>query len=350
MKKRTLCLLLAGVMALSVLSGCGGKTADDQPNTPDTSNTESGGDTPINIPNDSGDTPINMPDDWEDPAQPEDDLPFPRDPRWDELKPGETAVQYYDIFIKSGMTVDEVVEAVESSDVYQDQFITWEIDKGNRFAFDDYSSPDSVIKIASTYAATRNVLITTSNGQETVSEKGTREIPKCSVTIKCDGRTVISANFFGVLPGAKDETYRVGDLLVFLVRPGSRNDSILSFVGWVGDLEAVDKDSVEGLLDVFKAWNPDTEMTSERKSYNSNTNVTQYNFYSHIPFSASWNGYSLWYCPEGGEPIKGVIPVYSWFSIDAATGKLADLNPSYNINAVGDTDSYYLYWAADDAG
>ena len=49
--KKALCLLLAGVMALSLLSGCGGKTAGGQPNTPDNSPVETGGNIPDNVPN-----------------------------------------------------------------------------------------------------------------------------------------------------------------------------------------------------------------------------------------------------------------------------------------------------------
>lgn len=109
-------------MALSLLSGC----AASQPSTPDFSDAETGGNVLDNVPN-GEDTPNYMPDDWEAESEEKGDLPFPRAPRWDELQPGETAVQYYDIFIRSVMTEGEAVEAIESSDAYNEQFITWEI-------------------------------------------------------------------------------------------------------------------------------------------------------------------------------------------------------------------------------
>lgn len=235
MKKRTLCLLLAGMMALSLLSGCGGKTAGGQPNTPN--NPPAAGND--NVPN--NEAPMVPPDDWEETTQPEDEGPFPRDPRWDELQPGETAVQYYDIFIKSGMTVGEVVEAVESSDVYNDQFITWEIPRPNGYGETNFTNLDNEL----TCKAPKEVFIMMPDGNKTLTENG-YSVKTESISIKCDDKTLMYAVFPTELPGEEGTTYLVRDMPIILVRSYDGNNDVLTFMGTVGEIKAMNKDDLTG--------------------------------------------------------------------------------------------------------
>lgn len=351
MKKRTLCLLLAGVMALSLLSGCGGQPTGGQPNTPDNSTSGTGGDIPDNVPN--NEVPMVPPDDWEDPAQPEDSLPFPRDPRWDELQPGETAVQYYDIFIKSGMTLGEVVEAVESSDVYNDQFITWEIPRPTGYGEPNFTDLDNEL----TCEAPGKLTIKTSNGDETVTECGYNMRSTQSISIKCDDKTLMDAVFPTVLPGEEGTTYLVRDMPIILVKPDDKNDSVLTFMGTIGEINAMNREDLDGLLDtVFKVRDPDATVETSREThkdslFNRSYNVFRYTYRSWLPLAVSHNGYSLWFCPGGGEPAKGV-GVYSIFEIEPDADKLyAGYGSVWELDNLGTGSvGYYLYWAADDAG
>lgn len=324
MKKRTLCLLLAGVMALSLLSGCGGQSADGQPNMPDNSP-----DDPAawddNVPN--NEAPMVPPDDWEDSAQPEDGTPFLRDPRWDELQPGETAVQFYDIFIKTGMTVGEVVEAVESSKVYRERDISWGVPS-------NYQELDKEL----TVEAPVPILARTSNGEEKVAEQGysTNSAP---ISISCDGKGVMNAWFFISLPGEAGTTYRVRDLPVFLVSVGhvkeSDNfDETLTFMGSVSDIRNMGQQELADLMETaFQSRGPDIKLNLKRLAYNPNPS---------FPFS--WNGYSVWSGQDGEDPVKGFF-TYSSFMIQRSKDQMEE---SWVLD--GFVSPYYCWWAADDAG
>lgn len=347
MKKRTLCLLLAGMMTLSMLSGCGGKTAGGQPNTPN--NPPAAGND--NVPN--NEAPMVPPDDWEDPSQTDDDLPFPRDPRWDELQPGETAMQYYDIFIKSGMTLGEVVEAVESSDVYNDQFITWEIPRPSGYGERNFTDLDNEL----TCKAPQKLTIKTSNGDETVTERGYNMQKTQQISIKCDDKTLMNAVFLTELPGEEGTTYLVRDMPIILVKSYDGNNDVLTFMGTVGEIKAMNKDDLDGLLDaVFKVRDPNATVEETREThkdsfYGRSYNVFRYTYRSWLPLPVSYNGYSLWSCPSGGEPAKGIC-VYSIFEIAPDGDKLyAGYGSFWNLDTLGPgSGGYYLYWAADDAG
>lgn len=259
-----------------------------------------------------------------DPTPAEDEGPFPRDPRWDELQPGETAVQYYDIFIKSGMTVGEVVEAVENSNVYQEQFIT--LFFGNYIDIDpneenDYDShPNSLGRIETKYD---------------------------TIYIKCDDDYIMSIYFLRTLPGEEGATYHVGDLPVILVSPHYYRDSTLTFMGSVGDIKDMGRQDTEGLLDVFQARGMETEMETGRRVLGGH-NYFDYNFESRIPLSISCNGYSLWgYLSIGdAEPANSFI-AYSGFSVDADSDKMYE-HWSLDSMDKGGMLMNHFYWAADE--
>lgn len=339
MKKRTLCLLLAGTMSLSLLSGCGDRKPVDK------KTKEALDDFAAAVENRDEDAVLDalegladaMGGEDEHSAPAGDEGAFPRDPRWDEMQPGETAIQYYDIFIKSGMTLGEVVEAVESSDVYQEQLITWDYDSS------DYRSKYKDLDYEIKAKAPNSIRLKTSNGDETVTEKGL--ITSTGVmNIRGDDKVIMSVRFPESLPGEDGTIFHVRDLPVLMVETASYGvDSALTFLGPVGDIQNVGQKDVEGLLDVYQARDPNTGMETERKTIEGK-GFYDYKFYSRLPLSISCNGYSLWSCPSEGEPAKGVV-VVSDFMIDPNTDRPRSRN-GWNI----DRPSGTLYWAADNAG
>ena len=339
MKKRTLCLLLAGTMALSLLSGCGGKTADDTPEGPLNS-------FPAGAENSGGNEEFDPPNPWdgeEEPTSAENEGPFPRDPRWDELKPGESAVQYYDIFVKSGMTLGEVVEAVEGSDIYQEQFITWGPEISD-LTSRPYADLDYEVKAQ----VPESLSIKTSNGKETVTENGLTAKTGL-ISVKCGDDVIMRVTFFISLPGEDGTVYHARDLPVYHVSPWYDLDDTLTFLGWVGDIKKMSQQDVEDLLDtVFKALDPDTEMVTTRETFDKD-NVFMYTFYLRLPLPFSWNGYSLWCCPYEGEPARS-IGRYSRLGVNADTNTLYKKYwRHWAIDSMAN-NNYTLYWAADDAG
>ena len=322
-------------MALSLLSGCGGKTADDTPEGPLNS-------FPVGAENSGGNEEFDPPNPWdgeEEPTSTENEGPFPRDPRWDELKPGESAVQYYDIFVKSGMTLGEVVEAVEGSDVYQEQFITWGPEISD-LTSRPYADLDYEVKAQ----VPESLSIKTSNGKETVTENGLTAKTGL-ISVKCGDDVIMRVTFFISLPGEDGTVYQARDLPVYHVSTSYKVDDTLTFMGRLGDIKKMGQQDVEGLLDtVFKPLDPDAEMVTTRESYDKD-NVFVYTFYYRIPLTLSWNGYSLWYCPNDGEPAQS-IDRYSKLGVDAGSDTVykkiwrcwaMDSSITYN---------YTLYWAA----
>lgn len=311
MKKRTLCLLLAGTMALSLLSGCGdsktgGKTADDA-----AQHASEGVDNPMNGEDDS--------------ASGGSDGAFARDP-WDELRPGETAVQYYDIFIKSGMTVGEVVEAIESSDVYQAKSISWS---------------DKDLDEEFTVLAPEEISVYASDGYKAVAED-VQSTYGTNLTIQCDGNTIMVAYYFARLPGEEGTTYRLRDLPVFLVTPDTIKkyanfDETRTFIGSIGEIRNMGAEDFDALYaTAFKDRDPNLELDVSSSHYRI------YNSTSYLPFS--WNGYSIWTCQNDGNPVEG-FPTYSSFTIDPQKDAL---NETWILDGRAPTD--YCWWAADNAG
>lgn len=337
MKKRTLCLLLAGTMALSLLSGCGSKkTADDKEENPLNSFAAGVGNGGVNGGgNGGGDEEFDPPNPWngeeEDPTPAVDEGPFARDPRWDELQPGESAVQYYDIFIKSGMTLGEATEAVVGSDVYQEQSIKWGItDLDEEF----------------TVAAPKAIKISTPDGYETVTERGfSTDISYASVS--CDGEIIMTVYYLTTLPGEESATYYKRDLPVVLVSGPpyyTKNESILTFIGWVSDIWNMGQQDVEDLLEIYRFRGPGTEMETKQMQEQRIKYMNIW-FNSSLPLSISCNGYSFWTCPNKGEPFKGLCGVNSQFVVRIDKDKMDKGWSMDYINGV-----FSLYWAPDDAG
>lgn len=319
MKKRTLCLLLAGAMSLSLLGGCGdGKTADKKAE-------DALNDFAAAVENRDEDAVLDALEGLADAMGGETDAASARDP-WDELQPGETAVQYYDIFIKSGMTVGEVVEAIERSDVYQAKSISW----SNKDLDEEF-----------TVLTPEEIGVYASDGYKVVAEDG-QSTYGANLTIQCDGNTIMVAYYFASLPGEEGTTYRLRDLPVFLVTPDSIKkysnfDETRTFIGSIGEIRDMGIEDFDVLYaTAFRDRDPNIELDVSSSPYRI------YNSTSYLPFS--WNGYSIWTCQSDGNPVEG-FPTYSSFRLDPEKDKLDD---SWILDGRAPADK--CWWAADNAG
>lgn len=319
MKKRTLCLLLAGTISLSLLGGCGdGKTADKKAK-------EALNDLMTAIENDDDDAARDVLDGLADYMSGEEN-PAPAGDPWDTLRPGETAVQFYDIFVKSGMTVGEVVEAIESSDVYRERSISW-------------SGKD--LDEEFTVLAPEELGVYASDGYKVVAED-VQATYGTNLTVQCDGNTVMVAYYFARLPGEEGTTYRLRDLPVFLVTPDlikkyANFDETRTFIGSIGEIRDMGVEDFDALYAAaFRERDPNLELDVSDSPYRI------YNSTSYLPFS--WNGYTIWTCQSDGVPVEG-FPTYSSFRLDPEKDKLDD---SWILDGRAPADC--CWWAADNAG
>lgn len=111
---KMLAVLLALVMTFSMASGCGKK---EETGAPDVTETEekAGKEEDVSV----------SPEEGEEQAEEEESEEtevtplklYPRDPGWDTVEYPTQGEQFEDIFIKHGMTVAEVVEAIENSEI-----------------------------------------------------------------------------------------------------------------------------------------------------------------------------------------------------------------------------------------
>lgn len=295
MKKRTLCLLLAGVMALSLLGGCGGQPTGGQPNTPN--NPPAAGND--NVPN--NEAPMVPPDDWEETAQPEDDLPSPRDPRWDELQPGETAAQIGDVFIKSGMTLGEAVEQIENSEL----FLTM---NPQRFNFDE---PQKIF----------------------FSDMAT-SLHKC--TVRCNGEEVFTFYYPYCPPGEVGDAYNDQDCLICLVRPINQ-DTDDTWLGAASEIEALREEDVQKLVDTMFVG-MDAEVESSKRT-SSGVNLVRYTIT--YKRDCSYDGYVIYGNTHQSQDKwrKGLLYTSS-FDFVYETGELY----RWSIDDYSDTDNGNLRW------
>ena len=208
-------------------------------------------------------------------------ISYAADSRWDELKEGETAMQFNDVFIKSGMTLGEAVETVNNSDT----FLTW--DSGSDYGMYD---PDKEVQIET--------------GSDSYS------IPISVFTVDYNNNPIIRFYVPKELPGEEGDTYTMKDLPIILVGGHSYNsrysndvdehpENTHTVMGTGADINALGKDGVENLKDTFFSG-VDVKFDSS-KSSGDGRNVVRYDYT--VPHTFSWNGYSMEAC-------------YSWTRFD----------------------------------
>lgn len=275
MKKKVICLLISAAFAASVLSGCGKK--DEDAKIQDAMN-----DLETAMENEDDDAAMAALEEL-DAIMEEDDIEssaegataaYPADPRWADVKieEGETAAQYYDLFIKSGMTLGDVLEEIENSEEF--------------FEFNPYLQEELNAQTAD-WRDEYTIRLQVANDQ--------------LMYIKYDGDKVINLTVPIQLPGNDGDVYSYKDIPIITVQSGGATiyslrekhpDAYYTAFGTYDDITSMNTEDVENLKDTFFSG-ADVVVESTRISTEGH-NYVEY-IYS-IPIKFSWNGYLM-----GGE-------------------------------------------------
>lgn len=220
--KKALCLLLAGTMTLSLLSGCGGKDAGSNPGGPQNS-------TPPVTASDAGGQ--NTPE----ASAPEQSAPAANvnsNPLFDSL-----AFQFHDVVITPGMTLGQAVAAIDASELpltYPDEFSAANL------------LQEKPVPGTGTYRHTR--------ADRDIYVTGQMAFAK-DFRVECDGSYAFAVCYFDTLPGEEGDTYRMEDLIVFGVRISSSieneysfKDDVSTYFGTGAELDRLSVEEVESIF------------------------------------------------------------------------------------------------------
>lgn len=198
----------------------------------------------------------------------ENEEAYPADPRWADVKSGETAAQYYDLFIKSGMTLGEVMEEIESSEEF--------------FVF----NPNLQQELRASIQI---------NGKYQISLKDAND---ARISIQYDGEDVIRLTIPERLSGNNGDIYSYKDIPVIAVQTGGpaiydlrekHPDAYRTALGTYEDITSMSSEDVENLKDTFFSG-VDVELESRRETYEGH-NYVEYTYM--VPTGFLWNGYSM---------------------------------------------------------
>lgn len=266
MKKKAICLLMSAMLVATVLGGCGDKDADSRAEEAMSN---------LGSAVEAGDEDAAMEaleeldrisEEEEAAAESsEGEEAYPADPRWADVKPTESAIQYNDIFIKTGMTLGEVMDEVENSEFFSNYFNYCpeqiQIDQGRNNVY----------------------LINLKEGFRTVYS----------------GDVIFNITVPERLPGEEGDAYTVRDLPVIAVEMNSgvsiysRDKEVEGFrmclLGTPEEIMGMTSADVENLQNtLFSGIN--VELNTSRTEYEG----IEYLCYNYtVPIEVSWNGYSM---------------------------------------------------------
>lgn len=267
MKKKAICLLMSAMLVATVLGGCGDKDADSRAEEAMSnlgSAVEAGDeDAAMEALEELG----SISEEEEAAESSEGEEAYPVDPRWADVKPTESAIQYNDIFIKTGMTVGEVLDEVDNSESFLD--------------YGGFFNPDQEIRI--------------SQGRNNVY---TIEIYP-SLNFVCDSDVIITLSLPKQLPGVEGDAYIARDLPVIGVEMNSgasiysRGREVEGFrmclLGTSEEIMGMTSADVENLQNtLFSGMN--VELNTSRTEYEG---IKYLCYLYKIPIDVSWNGYSM---------------------------------------------------------
>ena len=275
MKKKVVCLLMSAALAASVFSGCGKK--DEDAKIQDVMN-----DLESAMENEDEDAAMAALEELDEIMEEEEaesasegaTSTYPADPRWADVKieEGETAAQYYDLFIKSGMTLGDVIEEVEKSEEF--------------FVFNPNWKEEF------------NAVAPNSDGEYYIKLHGAGD---AGTYVKFDSDYAMQFTVPQGLPGNKGDIYSYKDIPIVAVQMGGASiynlrekhpDAYCTALGTYEDITSMSSEDVENLKDTFFSG-IDVEAESERRTAEGHNYVIyQYK----VPTHFSWNGYSM-----GGE-------------------------------------------------
>ena len=215
---------------------------------------------------------------------------WPLDPRWADLQPGETALQYRDVFIKSGMTLGEAMEAMDRSEC--------------EFATSFEASLDD---------------------ERTCSGDGSAGSTSFFVTHYWPD-TAFNICYLEQLPGEPGTTYRLRDCPIYAVFPaiailgGSVPDEVVTRIGPFVQFKTMDLETIQGVMETALAG-MGAELETSKTTHNG-VPVVDYH-YDYLRYF-SWSGYKL--CSPGRE--DGFWSD-AHFEVEADTGKVFELGAPY---------------------
>lgn len=274
MKKKVICLLISAMIATSVLSGCGDKDADRRAE--EAMNNlgealENGDEDAVMSALEELDR-INEEEEAANSSESEE--AYPADPRWADVKPTECAIQYNEIFIKSGMTLGEALEQIDNSDTFFTYY--YDFDRDMKTETRPYSEKNKLYYI---------------------------QID--SFTFNNDGQIIFVIKVPSELPGKEEDVYKLKESPIIGVMAssyGGKNKHLEGFRTLLGthmDIEGMTKEDVENLQNTLFAGT-----NAELETRKSETNGTRYITYTYkIPTTTLWNGYYteeyyIWYMFE----------------------------------------------------
>lgn len=258
MKKRAVCLLMSAMLAVSALSGCGNKDADSRVEEAMNSfgSAMEAGD------EDAAMTALeeldNIREEEENQDLSEGGEEYPADPRWADVKPTEMAIQFNDVFIKTGMPLGEVMEEINNSDTF---FVPY-----TSMAYD----PDKEIEY----------------GKGVTDKYG-------GFSIYLDDEKIYG-DYLPYPQGKYGETCLMKDIpiITFVVSSISAEKNSITYrtaFGTNEDILNMSSEDVENLKETFFSG-ADAELTTQRTTVHG-VNCMSYTYV--VPCVFSWNGYNL---------------------------------------------------------
>lgn len=268
MKKRTLCLLLAGTMTLSLLSGCGSK---------DTGSKDDGTKNSAPPATTSGAPEADGPSAPTDstPAQTAAPVRADDNPLFDKF-----TVQFHDVTIRPGMTLGEAVEAVQNSELPLTMSVKGLIES-------EYTEFDpQVLDQELTVEEAREL---TDRVDSKIHYIGQSTL--CStVRIDYNGSEVFRFQYYDALPGEAGTVYHMRDLLVFGTWVTSRSeykDELRTGLGTAADIEGMGEAELQAMFADLGA-----ELELRMDGDNREWIIQEYS--TKVFYTFSWNGYRIY--------------------------------------------------------
>lgn len=265
MKKKAICLLMSAMLATAVLSGCGDKDADSRAEEAmnNLGSAMEAGDEDAAMEALEELDRISEEEEKDEPSESEG--AYTADPRWADVKPTESAAQYGDIFIKTGMTLGEVFDEVDNSETF------------------------------SHYGGLMGNQVRIDQGRNNVYSIKLNEGP----SVFNDGDQIFRLIVPDKLPGEEGDSYNFRDLPVILVCASSGtniysgNKEVQGFrvclLGTSEEIMKMTSEDVENLQNtVFEGIN--VELDTQKGVYEG----LKYLKYTYkVPIEVSWNGYTM---------------------------------------------------------
>lgn len=268
MKKKVICLLISAMIATSVLSGCGDKDADRRAEEAMNNLGEA-------LENGDEDAAMSalaeldrLIEEEEAANSSESEEAYPADPRWADVKPTESAAQFNDVFIKTGMTLGEALEQIDNSDTFFAYYYDYDIDIPTQTQY--YSKKDQSYMV---------------------------QMYPGNVKIFYDGDRIFEITVPRELPGEEGDVYTLKDSPIIGLYMGNISTSYRgpckypeayhTLLGTHKDITEMSNEDVQNLQNTLFAGT-NAELDIQRGG----SEGTKYITYMYkIPTTMSWNGY-----------------------------------------------------------